>query len=287
LIIAQAIIAGLAEGAVYALPALGISMIWRTQGFPHLAHGVLATLGAYALWVGLVILHLPLQAAVPISIALVCAFGLLIHGRVYRQLRGRPMFSLLMAAIGIDLIVRYGIQAIFGTQLLDYGLPAVRSTEVAGLLLSPIAVITIATAALSLLGVWALFNHSSVGRQMRAVADNVQLAQLAGINVDRIYVYIWVIASGLAAIAGMLLGWRNFLYPNLGWDILLPVFAASLLGGIARPFGAVVGALLMGVTADVGILWLPSGYKPAIAFAVIGLVLLMRPRGLFGLSARV
>ncbi|MGH7684002.1 MAG: branched-chain amino acid ABC transporter permease, partial [Vulcanimicrobiaceae bacterium] len=129
--------------------------------------------------------------------------------------------------------------------------------------------------------------RTRIGREMRCVADNLDLARLNGINPQRALLAMWVIASVLAGIAGILLGVRDVLTPTLGWDILLLAFAAAILGGIANPFGAAIGAFLMGIVSQVGILWLPSSYESGIAFALIIVVLFVRPRGLFGESARI
>jgi branched-chain amino acid transport system permease protein/neutral amino acid transport system permease protein len=130
--------------------------------------------------------------------------------------------------------------------------------------------------------VYLLLFRTKLGKAMRALADNADLALISGINTDRIILWTWVIAGALMAIAGALLALQANLKPELGFQLLLPLFAAAILGGIGKPQGAFIGAMVVGVSQEVSVEFLSAGYKPGVAFAILILILLLRPRGLFG-----
>ena len=285
-VILQHALGGIVLGAILALPALGLALIWRIQGFPHLAHGSLMTIAAYCA-LTLMNAHWPLAAALAAALLVTALAGVGMHVGVYRRLAGRPMLSLFIAAIGIDLFVRYGVIFIFGSDFQTFPIPAQRGLQLGPVVARPLDLVLLAVAFVALGGVWWMFRATTVGRRMRAVADNVALARLSAISPQRVLISMWILASVLAGISGILLGMRNVVSPTLGWDVLLLAFAAAILGGISNPFGAAVGAFLMGLVSQIGIIWLPTAYEEGIAFALIALVLLVRPRGLFGEAVRV
>lgn len=286
-LLAQHLVDGIVLGAILALPALGLALIWRIAGFPHLAHGSLITIGAYAAWAAITLAGVPIPIAVLLALALAGTLGVAMHLGVYSRLGGQPMFSLFLASIGIELFLRYGTIVAFGADFRTFPFPPQRGIHIGMITITPGDLLLLAVALASLLTVWWLLRRTRIGREMRCVADNVALARLSGISPQRALISMWILSSMLAAIAGILLGARNVLTPTLGWDVLLLAFAAAILGGIANPFGAAVGAFLMGIAGQVGILWLPTSYGPGIAFVLIIIVLFVRPRGLFGESVRV
>ncbi len=286
-VLAQHALDGIVVGAILALPALGLALIWRIQGFPHLAHGSLVTIGAYIAWAGMTRLGLPVPVAVVLALVVAAVFGVGMHVGVYRRLAGQPMLSLFIAAMGMDLILRYGTMLVFGTDFQRYPFPAQRGIPLGIVSITPTNLILLASGVLALGGVYALLYRTRIGKQMRAVADNQALARVSGITPEKTLIFMWVLVSVLAAISGILLGTRNVVYPYLGWDILIMAFAAAVFGGISNPFGAAVGAFVIGLVGEVGIIWFPTNYKTGLAFIVIAVVLLVRPRGIFGETVRV
>lgn len=286
-LLAQHLVDGIVSGAILALPALGLALIWRIAGFPHLAHGSLITIGAYVAWAALTQTNILFPLAILLALIAVALLGVGMHKGIYSRLSGQPMFSLFLASIGIELFLRYGTILTFGADFRTFPFPPQRGIRIGIVTITPNDLILLLVAIASLFAVWWMLRRTRIGREMRCVADNLDLARLNGINPQRALLAMWVIASVLAGIAGILLGVRDVLTPTLGWDILLLAFAAAILGGIANPFGAAIGAFLMGIVSQVGILWLPSSYGPGIAFALIIIVLFVRPRGLFGESARI
>ncbi|MDE2573230.1 MAG: branched-chain amino acid ABC transporter permease [bacterium] len=285
-ILAQHAADGIVLGAILALPALGLALIWRIAGFPHLAHGSLMTIAAYAAWAA-TSAHLPIWVAVTLGLLFAAAAGVGMHLGVYQRLAGRPMLSLFIASVGLELFLRYGVIFVFGSDFQTFPLPAQRGIRLGIVSLRPLDLLLLAVALLALAGVWWMFRRTQVGRRMRAISDNAALARLSGISPQRTLIAMWILVSVLAGIAGILLGMRNVITPTLGWDVLLLAFAAAILGGITNPFGAAIGAFLMGLVSQIGIIWLPTSYEEGIAFALIALVLVVRPRGLFGESVRI
>lgn len=285
--LAQHTLDGVVLGAILALPSLGLALIWRVAGFPHMAHGSLMTIGAYAAWSFETLVGLPFAAAVFVALVLTAAAGVGMHALVYERLRGRPMLTLFLASIGVELFLRYGILLLFGADFRSFPFPAMRGIRIGIVSITPIDLAILAAGFASLALVWWIFRGTQIGRRIRAVSDNPRLARVNGISPRRTLLAVWVLASVLAAISGVLLGVRDVLDPSLGWNVLLLAFAAAIFGGISNPFGAAVGAFLMGIAAQVGVLWVGSSYQEGIAFALIIIVLLIRPRGLFGEAVRV
>jgi branched-chain amino acid transport system permease protein/neutral amino acid transport system permease protein len=130
--------------------------------------------------------------------------------------------------------------------------------------------------------VYFLLYRTKLGKAMRATADNMELAQVSGIDTERIIVWTWVIGGGLAGLAGVLLGLQTHLMPEMGFIFVLPLFAAAILGGVGSPHGALVGAMIVGISQEVSTEWISPAYKPAVAFLLLFAILLVRPQGLFG-----
>lgn len=305
---------GLLLGSMIALGAIGITLIYSILRFAHIAHGDYMTLGAYItlflLTVGLPALGIdgtgfgpftfgyPLLIALPITVAVCCAIAVAIDNSVYERLRerGTGLVTLSMVSLGIAIAVRGGIQMIWGTE--PQKLPRVSKPfyhidfEVAlpggGALPFDMRIppdnIFLGLSAIALVGALYLFlNRTRTGKAMRATSDNIDLARITGINTTRIIQWTWIIAAAYAAIAGTLIAVSQAqMLPNSGWNTLIPMFAAVTLGGIGKPWGALVGGLLIGVTMEVSTEWITPAYKPAVAFTLMLLVLLVRPRGLFG-----
>ena len=146
--------------------------------------------------------------------------------------------------------------------------------------LNEITIISIAIASVVFLNI--LLTRTKVGKAFRAMSSNMELAMTKGIDTDRISIFVWVYASAMAALAGILLALVTCVHPDLGWAQILIILAAAILGGLGSIYGVMVGAILLGLAMDLGVIIFPSGYRAAIAFAVIIIMLLVRPRGIFG-----
>ena len=305
---------GLLLGSMIALGAIGITLIYSILRFAHIAHGDYMTLGAYVtlflLTVALPALGIdgagfgpftfgyPLLIALPITVAVCCAIAVAIDNSVYERLRerGTGLVTLSMVSLGIAIAVRGAIQILWGSEPqrlprtskpfyhIDFEVALPGGGALPFDMRIPPDNIFLGLSAIALVGALYLFlNHTRTGKAMRATSDNIDLARVTGINTTRIIQWTWVIAAAYAAIAGTLIAVSQAqMLPNSGWNTLIPMFAAVTLGGIGKPWGALVGGLLIGITMEVSTEWITPAYKPAVAFTAMLLVLLIRPRGLFG-----
>ncbi len=305
---------GLLLGSMIALGAIGITLIYSILRFAHIAHGDYMTLGAYItlflLTVGLPVLGIegagfgpftfgyPLLIALPVTVGVCCAIAVAIDYSVYERLRerGTGLVTLSMVSLGIAIGVRGAIQMLWGTEPqrlpraskpfyhIDFEVALPGGGALPFDMRIPPDNIFLGLSAIALVGALYLFlNRTRTGKAMRATSDNIDLARVTGINTTRIIQWTWIIAAAYAAIAGTLIAVAQAqMLPNSGWNTLIPMFAAVTLGGIGKPWGALVGGLLIGITMEVSTEWMTPAYKPAVAFTVMLLVLLIRPRGLFG-----
>jgi branched-chain amino acid transport system permease protein len=288
--VANLAVNGLVEGAVIALPALALTLVMSIARFPNAATGDLMTLGAYvavgvqALLVGsafgtplLGMAVATVAAVIACSIVSVAAYEL-----IFRRLGRAAMVASLLASIGLAFLIRSLITLLVGHEQHTFALPLVRAWNFGGLRILPSDLLIGAVALVVLAAVFAWLRFGRSGRLLRAVADNPDLARLSGIRAQRLMWLLWALAGALSAIGGVLLGVKSVVMPELGWELLLPAFAAMILGGIGSPAGAVLGALLMGVGQELSVPLVGPTYKIAVAFGVLFVVLLLRPAGLFG-----
>lgn len=278
---AQLAVNGLVQGLVVGLGALALTLVFGIARFPNAATGDTMTFGAYtALTVHKASGSLALGSIAAIGGAAVLA--LLAYLTVFKRLAGRSVVSLLVASIGIGFMIRAGLGVAFGHQQQVFSVPLSRPIRVAGLAINPLDLQLAAVAVVALAAVFAILYLTPIGRQMRAVADNRDLARVSGIRPERVMTAMWLIAGGVSAVGGMMLGIKTIVSPEVGWEMLLPVFAATILGGIGSPVGAVVAGLVLGVAQEVSTPFVGFTYKIALSFVVLLAVLLVRPRGLFG-----
>jgi branched-chain amino acid transport system permease protein len=276
----QLLVYGVVLGSIIALGAIGISLTFGILRFANFSHGDLMTLGAY-LALPMIALGLPLSVSFIVAAAGTAVAAIVIDRVLYRRLRRTAPVILLIASFGVALILRSAIQLVWGpgNQVYEQGiqLPIV----IAGIRIKPDQ-ITILLGTIALVVLLHLFlQRTRTGKAMRAMADNVDLARITGVDTERVVLWTWVIGAVMAAAAGTFLGLDTRLHPVMGWRILLDVFAAALLGGIGRPYGAVAGGLIIGIAEEGSTLFIEPSYKAAVAFAILVLVLIFRPTGLF------
>jgi branched-chain amino acid transport system permease protein len=200
---------------------------------------------------------------------------------VFRRLRGRGSLVLLISSFGMALLLRNVIQLVWGVDTKVYD-PGIQLPIVLGGVRIRPDHLTIAAAALVLVTlVWFFLQRTRMGKAMRAMADNVDLARVSGIDSERVILWTWILGGGLAGAAGTLLALDTRLFPLLGANQILPIFAATILGGIGRPYGAIAGGFVIGIASEFSTLFITPVYKPAVAFAIMVLVLIARPSGIF------
>jgi branched-chain amino acid transport system permease protein len=285
---AQLIANGIIAGAIYALVASGFSMIYNVTKFMHFAHGAVLALSAYFVYT-LASLKLAFPLAVLVTILLTCVAGEIVNRLVYRPLRARKASSavLLISSLAAMIFLNSLILAVWGadikTILLPYPNP---SYDLNGMLVTAVQFAIILSALALLIALWWFMARTKLGKAMRALADNKEVAQTVGINPEKMYTITFLIGSALAAVAGILIGIEQNLNPTMGTSLILKGFTGAVIGGLLSVPGAVLGSLLLGLVENIGIWWLPSGYKDAIAFALLFVFLLFRPQGLLGKKMR-
>jgi branched-chain amino acid transport system permease protein/neutral amino acid transport system permease protein len=278
--IAQLLVYGLVLGGIVALGAVGVSLLFGILRFAHFAHGDMMTLGAYAALIFTGTLGLPMAVAFPGALALTAGVAVALDRLVYRRLRRNAPVVLLFASFGVALMLRAAVQLAWGPDTLVYD-PAISFPwRIGGLRIKPDHVVILAGTALLVLLLSLFLQRTRAGKAMRAMADNPELARISGIDTERVVVWTWLLGGALAGAGGVFLAIDTRLVPLLGWNILLPVFAAAILGGIGKPYGAILGGLVIGVATEMSTLVIEPVYKPAVAFTIIVAMLIWRPTGL-------
>lgn len=273
-------IPGLVLGSIYALGAVGITLIFAILRYAHLAHGDLATLGAFLALAIVTGFGLPPLAALPLAMILTAGVAVGIDKVFYEHLRERPKIVTVMASLGIALMVRSVVQVVWGVDAESYVRGIVRPETYFGLRIKDREIYTVVFMLVLVGGLQLFLARSKWGKAMRAMSDNPNLALLSGIDNKNVVILTWVIAGGLCAASGVFLGINTELKSMMGWHMLLPMFAGAILGGVGRVEGAVIGGLIVGIAEELSVLVLPSEYKAAMAFAILLFMLLVRPTGL-------
>jgi neutral amino acid transport system permease protein len=279
----QLIFNGIAVGSIIALAAVGLTLTCSILKLSNFAHGDLMTLGAYLTWVANTTLHLNIWLSMLVgAVGTVLAF-LLTERLLWKPMRDRRAdpTTLTIVSIGLAIFLRSSILFIWGGSNQQYDLPLVPALEVGGVRLAFYRLVTIALAIAAIVSLHFLLQKTKVGKAMRAVADNVDLARVSGINVEKVVLWTWIITGVLTAFGGALYGLVATIRPNMGWFLILPMFASIILGGIGNPYGAIAGALTIGLVQELSVPFLGFDYKIAVALIVMIIILLFRPQGLF------
>jgi len=308
---------GLMRGLVVGLAGIGLSMTYSILNFANFAHGDYITAGAFSGWattyliaglgradvgalllvgasgsvfggtLGIGVTGTPLAVAAGALVAGVFTIGLalLVDRTVFEPIRGESGITLLITSVGVAFALRYLMQFVFsssvrGTTAQPPSLPLYFVDGVVRINAHDVALVVVASGLM--LGVHLLLQLTKLGKAMRAMADNEDLAQITGIPTERVVRAVWIIGGGLTGVAGyMFVLWKGTLGFNDGWLLLLLIFAAVILGGIGSIYGAIVGGLAIGLTQSLSIIWIPSAFARAAAFAVMIVILLVKPQGLF------
>lgn len=278
----QLLFNGLVSGLLVALPALALAMTFSVLRFANFAIGAMVTVGAYLVHAFNVALGWPLGWSALVGAALAGALAVAVDWLVYRPLRDRSGVTLLVASMGVAFVLENAVRFWVGNTPVGYAVDVARPLRWAGLRINHEQLLAAVVALASLLVVALLLRFTRLGRGMRAVADNPVLAATRGISRQRVVSATWFVSGALAALAGLFIGLDSTLDPQMGWNYVLPVFAAAILGGIGNPMGAALGAVVMGVLAELSTLALPPHYRTLVAFVVLSLLLLIRPDGLLG-----
>jgi len=279
----QSILNGILAGCIYALFAMGLTLIYGVLNFVNFAHGELIMWGAYFLYFLMgKPFGLPLPIALIPALLLTILLGIGMDRFVFKPLRTANRLTLLIAALGLSFLLRNGAQFLWGAELRTYGFEIKRGLRILGISITLNQVAIILTSIVCIVFVYLLFHRSRLGKSMRAVSDNLELARVVGVDSKHAIQFAWVIASVLAGVSGILLALDTNLQPGMGLINLVKAFAATLLGGVGNIWGALLGGIVIGLAENLGVLVISPGYKDAIAFGIMVLMLLIRPSALLG-----
>lgn len=294
----QLFVGGLVFSAVLAMAALGLSMIFGTTGLTNFAHGELITFGAIIAFafdqlpgkISIGGLNITIIVAVLVAFAVSGVFGWLNDTVLWRPLRrrGTGVIAMMIVSIGLSLFLRNTYQYFTGAQSANYSQYAsVTPWEIGPLLVTPKEIVVFIVAMAVLVLTTSLLRYTRIGKATRAVADNPALSSATGINVERVISIVWIGGAALAGLAGALLGLTQGFDYQIGFKLLLLVFAAVVLGGLGTIWGAIVGAFIIGLFTELTTLFVPAEFKFVGALLVLIVVLLIRPQGLLGKAQRV
>ena len=283
----QTTINGLSSGSIYALGAIGLTLVYGILKLVNFAHGDYMTLGAYVAFAVNVSAGAPLAVAIMAAVAAVAVMAVCLEYTVWKPMRARGagMMQLLLLSLGLAFVIHYLIQFQWTGEDRALDVSTTQAWHPFDLTISAIQLTVILSAAVLLTLVALLLKFTTLGKSMRALSDNFDLAEVSGINTGRVIAVTWLLAGALAALAGVFAAiYQSRLTPDMGFTLLLSIFAAVILGGIGSAYGALAGGLVLGLVQE----WSTIGgfvdvrYKSAVGFLVLILVLLLRPQGIFG-----
>ena len=284
----QLIFNGLVTGSIFAVGAIGASLVWGVLRIGNFAHGDYMALGAFTAFVVNVLLGQHLFVAALAGIFVTSVFAIIAHQLVLKPMRGRGLTSVFIVTVGLAFLMRNTLFLTFGSGARSFGINQAEVFVVGPIRMSPGQVITIFAALVAVGFVAWLLSSTNIGRSMRAVSENSDLAAVTGVNTDRLATVTWLLTGALAGLAGICLGLVQGTFDaSFGAYTLFLIFTAVVLGGIGSAYGALGGGLALGLAMEVST-WdgfaggLDARYKLVLAFVALILMLLLRPEGLFG-----
>jgi branched-chain amino acid transport system permease protein/neutral amino acid transport system permease protein len=280
--IAQLLINGVVSGTILAVPAIGFTAIYAVLRFPNFAVASHATIGAFAGYVANASLGLPAPAAVLAGFAVAGVVGVASDQLALRPLRPSGALTSAIASVALMIALENVLRFAFGNDLRGFDLPILRDWRFAGLRVGPQQLENLAMAVAAMTALFLFLAFTRTGKAMRAVADNPALADIKGIDPERMARLASFIGMGLAGVGGVLLGLDTSIDPLTGFRAILSIFAAAVVGGLGSIPGAVVGALTVGIAEELSLLAFQPAYRTAVGFLAILIVLTIRPRGLLG-----
>ncbi|MGD8881943.1 MAG: branched-chain amino acid ABC transporter permease [Desulfobacterales bacterium] len=296
----ELIVYGIVFGSIISLGAIGLSLVFGIIRFANFAHGDLMTTGAYIalLMVTWVLAWIPdttfgqlsfgwrMLIALPVAMFVVACVAIALDRILYQRFRAKKSHAviMMMSSLGAAFILRMLILIFWGADSLFYRPGILRpALELPlGVKIRPDQILILITVFSLVILLHLFLQKTKFGKAMRATADNMELALVSGINTERVIVLTWGIGGALAAAGGILYGIDVQIHPYMGWNFLIPLFAATILGTVGNIYGALVGGLIIGVAQQVSTAFLMPTYKPAVAFMLMILILLVRPKGIFG-----
>jgi branched-subunit amino acid ABC-type transport system permease component len=298
--VVQILINTLVRAAELSLLAIGLTMVFDILKFANFAHPDYAVLGAFFAYVFNRILGINLFLAVILAAFVTGWVGILIDQAIFKRLRksGAKPVTVMIASMGTAIALRNLMRLIWTSRTKTYAIPLQKPLEILGARITSHQIGIIVTGLVSMIIFHLLLHRTTFGKALRAISDNSELASACAIDSEKMIKWMWFLASAYGVIGGSMLAMEHLLYPRLGFDIIIPVFCATILGGIGNPYGAMLGALTLALAENlilaldlaplinlggffnVGSIQISTGYKPAISFMILIIVLLFKPTGI-------
>lgn len=289
--IIQVLLNSLLTGSVYVLIGIGLSLVFKILGFANFAHAEQVAFGAYLAYTINVVIGSNIIIGAVAAFFFTGLLGVVLDFLVFKRLRNRSSaaISLMIASIGVGMVIRHSIREIWGAKIKFYDLEKATIYHIFTAKITEIELFTIISSIIITFLIHFFMVKTKLGKAMRAVSDNSSLAQASGINVERVVLWVWFIGAGLAGLSGVLRGMDTRLAPLMGWELILPAFAVVVLGGIGSFYGAVIGAYILGLAENLGVVLLSelsisTTYRPVISFLILIIVVLIKPTGIMGLK---
>lgn len=283
----QLLINGLIAGAIYSLVASGFSLIYSTNKFVHFAHGSTIAFSAYFLYYLFSVIGLDFYLSAIFAVIFSGLFGVFMLEFFYAPLSKRKASGLILLTASVALLILFEsiILLLFGADVKTLNFIKVeKGMELFGAIITPLQSAIIIISLVLLLVLYFFMKKTKLGKAMRAVSDNKDVAEIVGISSKKIFVWSFFIGSFIAGIGGVLIALEQNLEPMMGTNLMIKGFTGAIIGGVGSVPGAVLGSFLLGFAENFGIWYLPSGYKDAIAFVILFVFLLLRPQGILGIK---
>ena len=297
----QIVINSIVRASELTLLSLGLTMVYDILKFANFAHTEFAVVGVYLALFLNVALGLPIIPAAIMASVATGAFSIIIDRVIFKKMRNASGIIIMVTSLGLAIALRNTIRAIWGADAQNYSVALQKPIITEYFRTTPLQIWIILVGLAAMFALHLLLHYTKLGKAMRASSDNPELAQASGIATEKIITWVWFIAVTFASLGGILIGIETYILPYMGFAIIVPVFCATIMGGIGNPYGAMIGALVLGFAENFGLyinfgkivnlggilnfskeLLIPTGYKPAISFIILILVLLIRPSGILG-----
>jgi branched-subunit amino acid ABC-type transport system permease component len=297
----QVIVNSIIRGSELSLIAIGLTLVYDLLKFANFAHIEYAVLGVYLALIFNVSLGLNIFPSALLAAILTGLMAIFIDRMIFRRMRESNRVILMVTSFGLAIALRNAIRAIWGPTPRSYDIALQKPLILWGIRITSVQICIIVTAIVFMVAFHLLLNKTKLGKAMRASSDNPALAQASGIATEGVIVWVWFIASSFAAVGGTLIALETYLLPHMGFAIIIPVFCATILGGIGNPYGAMLGAVALGFAENFGLylnfgdvinlgglfdfvkeMHIPTGYRDAISFGILIAILLIKPSGMLG-----
>ncbi len=286
----QLVVEGIKFGLIIAMAAIGLSLIFGTTGLVNFAHGELVTYGALIAYFFNQTIGIQLIPATILAMVVTGATGGLLDIGLWRPLRHHKtgLIAMMVVSIGLSILARYFFLYQFGGRTRPYGdYNLQRAVDIGPIAIAPKDIYSIILSIVVLMGIGLALQYTRIGKAMRAVSDNPDLAESSGIDVDRVVLTVWIAGSALACLGGVLYGLGEQVSFQFGFQLLLLMFAGVTLGGLGTAYGALLGSFVIGMFVQVSTMWVSTELKNVGAFAILIVILLVRPQGILGRAERV